>query len=42
DRGFAKVEIALCKGKKLYDRREDVKKRDIDRKIKQTIRSKNR
>lgn len=42
DRGFAKVEIALCKGKKLYDRREDVKKRDIERKIKQTIRSKNR
>jgi len=26
ERGIAKIEIALCKGKKLYDRREDVKK----------------
>ncbi len=30
-RGFVKVEIALGKGKKQYDRREDIKKRDIER-----------
>ena len=26
-RGIIKVELALCKGKKLYDKREDIKKR---------------
>ena len=29
-RGFAKIELALCKGKKLYDKREDLKKRETD------------
>jgi len=33
DRGFAKVEIALAKGKKNYDKREDIKKRDIEREM---------
>ncbi len=28
---YAKIEIALAKGKKLYDKRETIKKRDIDR-----------
>ena len=32
--GLAKVEIALAKGKKLYDKRESIKKRDSDREIK--------
>ena len=32
-RGKAKVEIALAKGKKLYDKRETEKKRDIKREI---------
>ena len=35
DKGLAKLEIALCKGKKNYDKRESLKeqdsKRDIDR-----------
>ncbi len=31
DRGFAKMEIALGKGKKLYDKRESIKKRDTER-----------
>jgi len=35
DKGWAKLEIALCKGKKLYDKRESLKdkdsKRDLDR-----------
>lgn len=39
DRGFVKVEIALGKGKKLYDKREDVKKRSIDRSLKRTLRN---
>lgn len=31
DRGLAKAEISLAQGKKLYDKREDVKKRDAER-----------
>ncbi|CAN5553993.1 SsrA-binding protein [soil metagenome] len=33
DRGLAKIEIALAKGKKLYDKREDIKDRDIKREM---------
>ncbi|SFC55671.1 SsrA-binding protein [Flexibacter flexilis DSM 6793] len=33
DRGFAKLEIALARGKKLYDKREDIKDRDIKREM---------
>jgi SsrA-binding protein len=33
EKGYAKLEIALAKGKKLYDKREDIKKKDIDREI---------
>ncbi len=33
DRGFAKVEIALAKGKKLFDKREDIKERDVKREM---------
>lgn len=29
--GFAKVNIAIVKGKKLYDKRESIKERDISR-----------
>ena len=32
-RGKAKVEIALAKGKKNYDKRETIKKRDIEREL---------
>ena len=35
DRGFAKIEIALAQGKKLFDKRNDLKekaqKRDMER-----------
>lgn len=38
DRGFAKLEIALARGKKQYDKRESLKekdaRRDIDRAVK--------
>lgn len=30
-KGRVKVEIGLCKGKKLYDKREDIKQKDIKR-----------
>lgn len=33
ERGLAKLEIALCRGKKLYDKRETIKKRDTDRQL---------
>jgi SsrA-binding protein len=33
ERGFAKVDIALAKGKKLYDKREDIKERDVKREM---------
>ncbi len=31
--GLAKIKIGLCKGKKLYDKREDIKNRDIQRNL---------
>ncbi len=31
DRGFAKLDIALAKGKKLYDKRDSIKERDAQR-----------
>ncbi len=37
--GFVKVKIALARGKKLYDKRESLKKRDQDRSIQQLKRS---
>ncbi len=40
DRGFAKIELALCKGKKLYDRREDLKRREADLQIKRFLKHK--
>ena len=33
DRGLAKLEIALAKGKKLYDKRETIKDRDSKRNL---------
>lgn len=33
DKGFAKVSIALAKGKKLYDKRETIKDRDNQRNL---------
>jgi len=32
-RGLAKLEIALCKGKKLHDKRETIKKRENERRL---------
>ena len=38
-RGFVKIEIALGRGKKFYDKREAIKKRDIDRSISRTLKN---
>jgi len=37
DKGLIKMEIALAKGKKIHDKRETIKNRDIDRDMKRTI-----
>ena len=33
DEGWAKLEIALCRGKKLFDKRENLKERDTKRNL---------
>jgi len=38
NRGLAKVEIALARGKNEYDKREAIKKRDFDREIRAALR----
>lgn len=37
ERGFAKVEIALAKGKKAYDKRESLKEKDVRRDMDRTM-----
>lgn len=39
DRGFAKIELALARGKKLYDRREDIKRRETELQMRRAIKS---
>jgi SsrA-binding protein len=34
DSGYAKLEIAVAKGKKMFDKRDDMKAKDIDRDLK--------
>jgi len=37
DKGLIKMEIALARGKKLYDKRDSIKSRDIDRDMKRDL-----
>lgn len=37
DAGYAKLEIALARGKRQYDKREDIKKKDLDRESERRI-----
>ncbi|EOL42192.1 SsrA-binding protein SmpB [Enterococcus phoeniculicola] len=37
--GYAKVLIGIAKGKKQYDKREDLKRKDVDRQISRTLKS---
>jgi SsrA-binding protein len=40
-RGLVKVELGLCKGKKLYDKRADIREKDIDRDMHRSLRRRN-
>ncbi len=40
--GLIKLEIAIAKGKKLYDKRETIKERDLKREQQQQFKGKNR
>ena len=40
--GRAKVELGVCRGKKLHDKRESVKKKDADREIRRALSEKRR
>ena len=42
ERGIAKVELAVAKGKKHFDKREDIKKRTISREIDRAVKNRNR
>lgn len=37
ENGLAKIQIALAKGKKSYDKRDDLKKKDLDLERKRTL-----
>jgi SsrA-binding protein len=37
ERGIAKIELGVCKGKKTHDKRDDIKEREIDRDIKRIM-----
>ncbi len=39
--GRVKLQLGLCRGKKLYDKRDDMAKRDVQRDIDRAIRDKN-
>lgn len=36
---IAKIQLGLCKGKKLYDKREDAAKKDAKRQIERAVKS---
>ncbi|SNB45953.1 SsrA-binding protein SmpB [Geobacter sp. DSM 9736] len=40
--GMVKAELGLAKGKKLYDKREDMKKKDMKRDVAQAMKERNR
>ena len=40
--GYAKVLIGLAKGKKRYDKREDLKRKEVDRQISRTLKNNRR
>lgn len=39
ERGFAKLELALCKGKKLYDKRESIKRREVELEMRRVLKT---
>ncbi|MDD2190654.1 MAG: SsrA-binding protein SmpB [Eubacteriales bacterium] len=41
EKGLAKIEIAVARGKKLYDKRDDIAKKDSERRMQQETKSRN-
>jgi SsrA-binding protein len=39
--GLIKIELGLCKGKKTYDKRDDIRERDLDRDMHRALRRRN-
>ena len=37
EKGVAKLELAVCRGKKLYDKRRDTAKKDAERRMRQAV-----
>ena len=37
DKNLAKIEIGLAKGKKLHDKRESIKQKDVEREMKRYL-----
>ena len=42
ERGYVKIELALCRGKKLYDKRRDIKRREEDLELRRALKGKRR
>ncbi len=42
NRGFVKVELAVAEGKKIYDKRKDIKKAEITREISRAVKNRNK
>jgi SsrA-binding protein len=40
-RGLIKIELGLCKGKKNYDKRSDIREHDLDRDMQRALRRRN-
>jgi SsrA-binding protein len=40
-RGHAKIELALARGKKMWDKREDIARRDAQRQVQRSLKSRN-
>ena len=41
EKGLAKMEIAVARGKKLYDKRDDIAKRDSERRMQKEMKNRN-
>jgi len=39
ERGFAKLELGLCKGRKIYDKRDNVKRREADLAVRRMLKN---
>jgi SsrA-binding protein len=40
-RGFVKIELAVCKGKRSYDKRDDLRRKEADLDIRRIMKSRN-